>query len=199
MIMKSYIKSKKDNIVADELSRKNEEDDSFFALSLPVPDWNEEVCQEWLNHPTLSQLIQHLQEDPNPPINYTWKDNILRYKDHLVLLPSSALKSRLLNDLHSSSIAGHSGFQKTYAHARRSFLWEGMKKDILHFVTECEVCQHNKVETIKSLGDIQPLPISASIWTNISMDFIAGLPKAGNKSVVMVVVDLLSMYAHFCA
>jgi hypothetical protein len=29
------------------------------------------------------------------------------------------------------------------------------------------------------------------------MDFIVGLPKAGNKSVIMVAVDRLSTYAHF--
>jgi hypothetical protein len=97
------------------------------------------------------------------------------------------------------AIVGHSSFQKTYAHARRSFFWAGLKKDILHFVTECEVCQRNKGETIKSPGSLQPLPIPASMWTDISVDFIVGLPKAGNKSVVMVVVDRLSKYAHFCA
>jgi hypothetical protein len=31
------------------------------------------------------------------------------------------------------------------------------------------------------------------------MDFITSLPKLGNKSVIMVVVDCLSKYAHFCA
>jgi hypothetical protein len=31
------------------------------------------------------------------------------------------------------------------------------------------------------------------------MGFITGLPKLGNKSVIMVVVDRLSNYAHFCA
>jgi hypothetical protein len=30
------------------------------------------------------------------------------------------------------------------------------------------------------------------------MDFITGLPKLGNKSVIMVVVDLLSKYSHLC-
>jgi hypothetical protein len=31
------------------------------------------------------------------------------------------------------------------------------------------------------------------------MDFITSLPKSGNKSIIMVVVDRLSRYAHFWA
>ena len=31
------------------------------------------------------------------------------------------------------------------------------------------------------------------------MDFIIGLPKYEGKSVIMVVVDRLTKYAHFCA
>jgi hypothetical protein len=61
------------------------------------------------------------------------------------------------------------------------------------------VCQHNKGETIKSPGTLQLLLNPPAIWKDISMDFITGLPKSGNKSVIMVVVDRLSKYAHFCA
>src|ERR1700722_17360115 len=74
-----------------------------------------------------------------------------------------------------------------------------MKKDILTFVTECDVCQRHKGETVNTPGTLQPLPIPASIWMEVSMDFITGLPKSGNKSVIMVVVDRLSKYAHLCA
>ena len=74
-----------------------------------------------------------------------------------------------------------------------------MKKDIYHFISECDICQRNKGELIKPLGILQPLPIPASIWIEISMDFIMGLPKASNKAVIMVVVDRLSKYAHLCA
>ena len=31
------------------------------------------------------------------------------------------------------------------------------------------------------------------------MDFIVGFPKVGNKLVIMVVVDMISKYAHFCS
>jgi hypothetical protein len=74
-----------------------------------------------------------------------------------------------------------------------------MKQDIRNFVAECEVCQRNKGESIKSPGTLQPLPIPPAIWKDISMEFITSLPKSGNKSVIMVVVDRLSKYAHFCA
>jgi hypothetical protein len=66
-------------------------------------------------------------------------------------------------------------------------------------VVECDVCQCNKGKIVKSPGTLQPLPIPPTIWRDISMDFIAGLPKSRNKSVIMVVVDHLSKYAHFCA
>jgi hypothetical protein len=66
-------------------------------------------------------------------------------------------------------------------------------------VVECDVGQSSKGETVKSHGTLQPLPIPPTIWWNISMDFIVVLSKSGNKSVIMVVVDFLSKYAHLCA
>jgi hypothetical protein len=74
-----------------------------------------------------------------------------------------------------------------------------MKKGIHTFVEKCDVCQCNKGETIKSPGTLESLPIPPAIWRDISMDFIVGLPKLGNKSFIMVVVDRLSKYAHLCA
>jgi hypothetical protein len=72
-----------------------------------------------------------------------------------------------------------------------------MKHDICTFVVECEVCQCNKGETVKAPGTLQSLLIPPAIWHDISMDFIVGLPKSDNKSVIMVVIDHLSKYAHF--
>jgi hypothetical protein len=51
----------------------------------------------------------------------------------------------------------------------------------------------------KKKGTLQHCPIPHAIWTDISMDFLIGLPRYGNKSIIMVVVDLISKYVHFCA
>jgi hypothetical protein len=61
-------KKGKDNVVADALSRKYEDEGSLFSLSFIVPDWLQAVHQEWLQDPKSSHLIQQLQNKaPAPP------------------------------------------------------------------------------------------------------------------------------------
>jgi hypothetical protein len=88
---------------------------------------------------------------------------------------------------------------KTYHRVKKDFFWDGLKTDVQRFVAECLVCQQNKVETIKTPGLLQPLSIPSQCWEEVSMDFITGLPKSEGKSVIMVIVDRLTKYTHFCA
>jgi hypothetical protein len=100
-------------------------------------------------------------------------------------------------ELHTSLIGGHSGFLKTYHRVKRGFFWDGLKTNVQRFVEEGLVCQQNKVETIKTPGLLQPLTIPSQCWEEVSMDFITRLSKSEGKSVIMVIVDRLTKYAHF--
>jgi hypothetical protein len=91
------------------------------------------------------------------------------------------------------------GFLKTYHRVKKDFFWDGLKTNVQRFVVECLVFQENKVETIKTPCLLQPLAILIQRWEEASMDFITGLPKSEGNSVIMVIFDRLTKYAHFCA
>jgi len=52
-----------------------------------------------------------------------------------------------------------------------------MKIEIARYVAQCDTCRKVKAVHLKSAGELQPLPIPAWKWDDISMDFIVGLPK----------------------
>jgi hypothetical protein len=181
-------KKGKENLVADALSRKYEEEGSLISLPFIAVDWLNDLCKEWLADPKLTILFQQLQMAPNSYQGYTWKNEELCYKGHLYLKQQLAFKSRVLSELHSFPIVGHLGFHKTYERIKRLFFWEGVKDTRTY-----------KGKVVESPSELQPLPILPTIWTYISMDFIVGLRKSCHNSVIMAVVDHLSKYAHFYA
>jgi len=71
-----------------------------------------------------------------------------------------------------------------------------MKTDV-DSIKQCKTCQHAKHSHTHPAGLLQPLPIPAGVWKDLSMDFIEGLPKSEGYSIILVIVDRLTKYAHF--
>lgn len=109
------------------------------------------------------------------------------------------LRSKLIVEYHSTTTGVHSGIDKTTRRIKRAFYWKGLQKDVQKFIFECDVCQRFKGENVHVPGLLQPLPIPNKVWTDISMEFIKGLPKSQGMTTIFVVVDRLSKYAHFMA
>jgi hypothetical protein len=190
-------KKGKQNVVADALSIKDEDIEALLcAISIIQPDWVIEARDEWKNDEKVWTLIQRLQQDSSASDTFTWKNDTLWYKDRLYLCKNSQLKQKVLLELQTSPVGGHSVFLKTYHRVKKEFFGVGLKIDVQKFVAECLVCQQNKVETIKTLGFLQPLAIPSQHWEEGSMDFITRLPKSKGKSVIMVIVDRLTKYTH---
>ena len=72
-----------------------------------------------------------------------------------------------------------------------------MKRDVERFCEKCITCKQAKSKS-KPHGLYTPLPIPSEPWTDMSMDFVLGLPrtKSGRDSIFMV-VDRFSKMTHF--
>jgi hypothetical protein len=123
-------------------------------------------------------------------------NGLINYKHHVWIGDNSALRTKLIAALHSSHIGGHSGINATYYKLKRLFHWKGLKQDVEAFVKQCTVCQQAKHELHHPADLLQPLPIPAGAWQDISLDFIAGLPNSGGSNVILVVVDTFTKLAH---
>ncbi|TYK10349.1 Retrotransposable element Tf2 [Cucumis melo var. makuwa] len=122
---------------------------------------------------------------------------MLHYKNRLVLTKTSSLIPAVLNTFHDSVVGGHSGFLRTYKRLTSELYWEGMKSDVKRHCEECLTCQRNKTLALSPAGLLVPSEVPQQVWSDISMDFVEGLPKARGFEVVLVVVDRLSKYGHF--
>ena len=185
------------NTVADALSRKPQ--GSFYAISTITSDLLQQIKQTWVSDASLIHLIHKLTKSPHKPSKYSWSDGQLRRRGRLVVGSNDNLRKDLFHLFHNTPEGGHSGAEATLQRLASVCYWKGLKRNVREQVRSCVVCQQFKYDNSASPGLLQPLPIPNKIWTEISMDFLEGLPTAKGKSAILVVVDRLSKYAHFVA
>jgi hypothetical protein len=175
-----------ENRVADALSRKEgwEDDISLTMITIPIASWIEELKQQYAVDPELQQLMAKWQGNELDTRKFSLHDGLLFYKQKILLGQSPQLKAQVLQYVHNGPMAGHSGYDKTLQRAKRDFYWKGMRKEIKQFIRACDVCQQNKHENTHPAGLLQPLPILTRVWTDISMDFVEGLPPSQGHSVI---------------
>lgn len=189
-------RKRKDNSAADALSCIQQQSE-LMALSTPLFTSMPDILNECSKDAHLNKIAEQLLLDPSSIPHYSMQNGILRYKGRIVLPSSSPWCIKILHDFHHSPLGGHSGFLPTYQRISRNFYWKGIKQATKKYVAECDICQRMKAETMAPPGLLQPLPIPAEVWVDLSMDFIDGLPPSNRKSSILVVVNRFSKYAHF--
>jgi len=88
---------------------------------------------------------------------YSLKDDYLFCGTRLCI-PKGSLREFIITELHSGGLAGHFGYDKTYAIATDRFYWPRLRKDVHKVVDRCRICQLNKW-TKSQAGLYTPLPI----------------------------------------
>jgi len=136
-----------------------------------------------------------LQNNPPNPY-YSLLDQLLYWKGRSVLPKGHELVKKILQEFHNTLLGGHSGFTRTLKRITTQLYWPGMQADIREYMYNCLICQQTKHATTLPSRLLQPLPIPEQIWKDVAMDFIIGLPSSNGHTIIMLVIDRLSKYAH---
>ncbi|WVZ70681.1 hypothetical protein U9M48_019324 [Paspalum notatum var. saurae] len=184
----------KQNVVADALSRRDEESTlAVHALTGPPFDVFSRLREELATNRQAQDIRAQVAAGSAPP-GWTDVDGLLLFRGPAFIPDDSILWPQLLDTAHA---VGHEGAEKTLHRFRASFYSSRGHRRVREFIRGCFVCQHNKTEHLDPAGLLQPLPVPSEVWSDIAMDFVEGFPKVGGKSVVLTVVDRFSKYGHF--
>ncbi|XP_013694964.1 uncharacterized protein LOC106399026 [Brassica napus] len=104
--------------------------------------------------------------------DYTLHEGFLFRGDRLCV-PSCSLRLQLISETHGE---GHVGRDRTLHLLSNSYFWPTLHRDIERYVERCVVCQQAK-GSASNAGLYLPLPVPTQPWTDISMDFVVGLPR----------------------
>ena len=192
-------KKGRENVAADSLSTRNEStgNPALMEISIIESDWIDLVKKMVSTDVYFSELDRKWSEDLLDTTKYQKRNGLFYYKGRILVSPTASVIQLLLSEHHDTPVGGHSGYEKTYQRLKRVVYWQGMKNCVKRYIRECDICQRSKYEATKPAGLLQPLPIPEQVWEEISMDFIEGLPKSWGKSVIFVIVDRLTKFAHF--
>ncbi|KAK1602025.1 hypothetical protein QYE76_027130 [Lolium multiflorum] len=185
-------KKGKENVVADALSRK-------ITLLLTRLEFHilglEEIKELYPSDSFFGPIFAKCSVDRGFDDFYL-HDGYL-FKANKVCIPESSLRKLLLQESHGGGLMGHFGRDKTLSMLSTHYYWPRMKRDVERLCNRCTTCLQAK-STSNPHGLYIPLPIPYAPWSDISMDFVLGLPrtKHGHDS-IFVVVDRFSKMAHF--
>lgn len=147
----------------------------YLLCSTVQPAWVQEVLNSYTTDSKAQDLLTQLAiHSPNEQ-GYSLEQGLIKYKGKVWIGHNSSLQTKLIAVCHSSAIGGNSGIAVTYSRLKQHFAWKGLKQDVENFIKQRSTCQHAKHSNTPPKGLLQPLPIPASIWQDISMDFIEGL------------------------
>ncbi|CAA7034515.1 unnamed protein product [Microthlaspi erraticum] len=79
-------------------------------------------------------------------------------------------------EAHGGGLMGHFGVAKTIQIMRDHFHWPHMIRDVERICARCTTCKLAKSK-VQPHGLYTPLPIPSQPWTDVSMDFVLGLPR----------------------
>ena len=178
------------------------------APTLPVDDNEEEpplaeaIDQAYVNDEFAQEVFEALRNRVCFSKKITLslcqeQDGKLYYQGRLYVPEGERLRTRVCEAHHILPAAGHGGRAKTLNLIRRTYFWPQMRQLINRYVRNCHTCARAKSRRHAKYGVLKPLPVPNKRWSDLSVDFVVGLPVSEGYNAIMVCIDRLTKMRHF--
>ena len=72
-----------------------------------------------------------------------------------------------------------------------------MKDTVYYYIQNCHTCRRAKAYRDRYNGILKPLPIPIRPWTDITLDFVTGLPPSNSYNAVLIVINRLTKERYY--
>lgn len=119
----------------------------------------EELAIELRVDPMYASMLSQQGQEDKLLTGYQVKGRLLFKDERLVIPQGSPLTLRLIKHFHASKEGGHEGALNTFKWLTKEVYWKGLRKDVVEYITKCQMCQTCKYSTLSLVGLLSPLPI----------------------------------------
>ena len=194
-----HVKPEKEDKKAEELGRSHAaephaEPEEETNDSLPtLPD---RVKESNRTNVLFSEICEYLvdpegHDRPDVYLRGSKAENGLLYKDNKLWVAED-LGLDVIREIHDQLAVGHTGVRKTILTIQQHYFWPRMKRDVDQYIRNCHVCRRAKAPRDRYNRTLKPLPVPQKPWTDITIDFVTGLPECELKNTILMVVDRLA-------
>ncbi|KAA6410992.1 MAG: hypothetical protein FRX48_05303 [Lasallia pustulata] len=207
------------NIKADALTRKpgdkpiNEEDDrlKYQHQTILTPDRLEiSVLEPDPEAPIHDRILNANRDDEECSafrkaiankrkafnrilmVNCSVRDGILYHHNRLWVPGNIEVMVELIREVHDLPSGGHPGIHRTMELIGRYYYWPNMRRTVEQYICNCYCCHRSKAPQHKYNGLLVPAEVPTQRWTDISLDFITGLPESEQMNAICTIIDKLS-------
>lgn len=185
-------------MVANALSRVIPQGQCLI-ISLPNLECLHDIKLSVRHSSVFHELPDKIRQQSESHPDFSVHHDLIFYRDKIWLPSDNPFIPLLMTEFHSTPLEGHMGIAKTLRRLQANFFWEGMHRDVHCHVSQCRTRQQTKYETRKPAGLLQSLPMLTSLWEDLSLDFIIGLPPSQGFTTIPVVIDRYSKGTHLSA
>jgi hypothetical protein len=145
------------------------------------------------------KVVKELKRSPVKVLRtdeWSEEQGLILFRGKIYVPKDKQLRRRLVMLHHDSPIAGYPGQWKTLELVSRNYWWPGISKFVFSYVDGCDKCQQAKIYPQAPAGKLRPNPIATTLWKNILVDFVTGLPSNDGCDTILTVCCRKTKQVH---